>query len=122
MDRFPYDAEAREDQVCQLIDARTKAIRLDILMKRQSTTDAVAARLPIRDEDEARALLWNAVTGGSSAVGAEQMGAVEFAIFREAEALAEKDVADMARARAVEAAEESASLRLWNSYFSRSAA
>lgn len=97
---FPYDAEAREDAICQLIDARTKAIRTDILMRRQSTTDAVLARLPIADEDEARSVLWKAVTGGSSAVGAERMGMVEYAIFAEAEELAEADVEDMERNRA----------------------
>lgn len=100
MDRFPCAAEDREKQICQLIDARTKAIRLDILIGRQSTTDAVAARLPIRDEEEARAVLWNAMVGGSGAVGAERMGQVEFAMFAEAEELAKADVADMERGRA----------------------
>jgi hypothetical protein len=97
---FPYDAEAREDAICHLIDARTKAIRTDLLIKRESTTDAVLARLPIADEDEARAVLWKAVTGGSSAVGAVLMSAVEYAIFAEAEELAEADVEDMERNRA----------------------
>jgi CO/xanthine dehydrogenase Mo-binding subunit len=97
---FPYDAEAREDQVCQLIDARTKAIRLDILTGRESTTRAVLERLDIdADEDEARMVMWRAVVCGSSAVGAEHAEAVAHAIFKEAEALAEADVAEMERSR-----------------------
>lgn len=98
---FPYDAEAREDQVCQLIDARIKAIRMDILIGRESTTDAVLARLDIdADEDEVRRILWAALVGGSHAVGVGLVGLVHLAIFEEAEALAEKDVADMERNRA----------------------
>jgi CO/xanthine dehydrogenase Mo-binding subunit len=98
---FPYDAEAREDAICQLIDARTKAIRLDILTGRESTTKAVLERLDIdADEAEARMVVWRAVVCGSSAVGAGHAEAVAHAIFKEAEALAEADVADMERGRA----------------------
>ena len=103
MSHFPYDTEAREDQICQLIDARTKAIRLDLLIGRRSTTDAVLGRLDIRaDEIQLRTILWNAVAGGSSAVGADHAEAVSHAIFKEAEALAEADVADMERRRETE--------------------
>lgn len=100
MDRFPYAAEDREDMVCQLIDARIKAMRTDILIGRQSTVDAVLERLAIADEDVARTVLWNAVAAGSWAVGVDNAEAVQHAIFQVAEALAEWDVADMERRRA----------------------
>jgi hypothetical protein len=100
MTRFPYDAEAREDMVCQLIDARIKAMRTDILIRRQSTVDAVLECLELDTEDDAATVLWNAVAAGSSAVGVDNAAAVQLAIFQVAEALAEWDVADMERRRA----------------------
>jgi hypothetical protein len=101
MDRFPYTAEDREDKVCQLIDARIHAIKHDILIGRESTTLAVLDRMVVGDtEEEARAILWNAVVGGSCAVGVDNVMDVVSAIYFEAEALAEKDVADMERRRA----------------------
>jgi hypothetical protein len=104
---FPYDAEAREDAICQLIDARTKAIRMDVLIGRESTTQAVLARLEIdADENEVRRIVWAALVGGSHAVGAGLVGLVHLAIFEEAEALAESDVADMERSRAASADED----------------
>lgn len=114
---FVYDHEAREDAICQLIDARIKAIKADILIKHASTTDAVLTRLPIADEDEARAVLWKAVTGGSSAVGLKHASVVELAIFEEAQALAEADVADMERHREEAAAQERAGRAVFDALF-----
>lgn len=100
MDRFPLTAEDREEQVIELIDARIHAIKHDIRVNRVSTVEAVLARLPMRDEAKARQVLLDAVVGHSAAVGIEDAGAVELAIFQEAEQLAERDVADMERNRA----------------------
>lgn len=49
MSRFPYTAEDREDQVCQLIDARIHAIKHDIRANRVSTVEAVLERLDLGD-------------------------------------------------------------------------
>lgn len=100
MDRYPYAAEDREDIVCQLIDARIKAMRTDILMQRESTIEAVLERLVLETDEDPRAVLWSAVAAGSSAVGVDSAAAVQLAIFQVAEALAEWDVADMERSRA----------------------
>ena len=101
MDRFPYDAEAREDQLCQVIDASIQAIHHDIRIGRMSTTERVLDRLEVgATRDEARQILRAAVVGHSQAVGVKQAAAVQAAIYFEAEALAELDVADMERRRA----------------------
>lgn len=100
MDRYPYAAEDREEMVCQLIDARIKAMRTDILMQRESTIEAVLERLVLETDEDPRAVLWSAVAAGSSAVGVDNAAAVQLAIFQVAESLAEWDVADMERARA----------------------
>lgn len=101
MDRFPYASEDREDQVCQVIDSRIKAIHHDIRIGRMSTTERVLARLEVgATRDQALAILRAAVVGHSQAVGFKYAGAVQAAIYFEAEALAELDVADMERARA----------------------
>jgi len=100
VNRHPYTAEDREDMVCQLIDARIKAIRTDVLIGRQSTVDAVLEHLELDGEEDAAAVLWNALVGGSRAVGVDNAEAVAHAIFQVAEALAESDVADMERHRA----------------------
>jgi hypothetical protein len=103
MDRFPYDAEAREDKVCQLIDARIHAIKNDIRVDRASTVEAVLERLDLGDfEGDACEVLRQAVVGHSAAVGLDRAAAVEAAIYFEAEALAERDVADMERRRTEE--------------------
>jgi hypothetical protein len=104
MDRFPYDAEAREDKVCQLIDARIHAIKNDIRVDRASTVEAVLERLDLGDfEGDACDILRAAVVGHSAAVGVDNAAAVEAAIYFEAEALAQEDVADMERRRTEEA-------------------
>ena len=123
MDRFPYDAEAREEQVCQLIDARIHAIKHDILIGRVSTTEVVLERLQLDEgEDDARRVLWTAVVGGSCAVGVDNASAVQAAIYFEAEELAERDVADMERRRAESARDNRIEQRVYDRFFARSAA
>lgn len=100
MTSFPYQREVREDQICHLIDARIHAIKNDVRIGRATTIERVVTHLHIRATREvARATVRAAVVGHSRAVGVANAGAVELAIFREAEALAEQDVADMERSR-----------------------
>lgn len=118
MDRFPYTAEDREDQVCQLIDARIHAIKHDIRANRVSTVEAVLERLDLGDfEGDAREVLRQAVVGHSAAVGVAHAAAVEAAIYFEAEHLAERDVADMERRRAQSAQDARIEQRVWNHFF-----
>jgi NAD(P)H-nitrite reductase large subunit len=113
--RPPYDAEAREEKICQLIDARIHAIKHDIRVNRASTVSAVLERLDLGDfEGDACDILRSAVVGHSAAVGVDHAAAVELAIFHEAEALAEKDVDDMERYRVEESLSERAMRWLWN--------
>ena len=113
--KFPYDAEAREDKICQLIDARIQAIKHDIRINRASTVEAVLERLDLGDFDgDAADILRQAVVGHSAAVGVDHAAAVELAIFQEAEALAEKDADDMERHRAEESLSERAMRWLWD--------
>lgn len=114
MDRFPYDAEAREEKVCELIDARIHAIKNDIRVNRASTVAAVLERLDLgKFEGDAREVLHLAVVGHSAAVGVDHAAAVEAAIYFEAEALAERDVADMERRRPEESTAARAERWLW---------
>jgi hypothetical protein len=114
--------EARENKLCLLINARTHAIERDILTGRVSTTEAVLERMTIDgDEDEVRVILWTAVVGGACAVGAHSMSGVEAAIYFEAEALAEKDVADMERRRIDEARFDRIERRVYDHFFAREA-
>lgn len=123
MDRFPYTAEDREDQVCQLIDARIHAIKHDIRVNRASTVAAVLERLDLGSfEGDTAVVLYLAVVGHSAAVGVDHAAAVEHAIFKEAEALAERDVADMERHRAESARENRIEQRVWHHFFSREVA
>ncbi|WP_371763356.1 hypothetical protein [Massilia sp.] len=120
MDRFPYTAEDREDQVCELIDARIHAIKHDIRANRASTVAAVLERLDLGDfEGDAAEVLRQAVIGHSAAVGVDHAAAVEAAIYFEAEALAERDVADMERRRQESARESRIEQRVWNHFFAR---
>jgi hypothetical protein len=120
MSRFPYTAEDREDQVCQLIDARIHAIKHDIRVNRASTVAAVLERLDLGDtEEDAGDILRAAVVGHSAAVGVDHAAAVEAAIYFEAEALSERDVADMERNRADSARDSRIEQRVWNHFFSR---
>lgn len=122
MSRFPYTAEDREDQICQLIDARIHAIKHDIRANRVSTVEAVLDRLDLGDfEGDAREVLRQAVVGHSAAVGVTHAAAVEAAIYFEAEALAERDVADMERRRADAARDNRIEQRVWNHFFARHA-
>lgn len=123
MDRFPYAAEDREDQIAQLIDARIHAIKHDIRANRASTVSAVLERLDLGDfEGDAGAVLHQAVVGHSAAVGVDHAAAVEAAIYFEAEALAERDVADIERRRAQSAQDARIERRVWNHFFSREVA
>jgi hypothetical protein len=118
MDRFPYAAEDREDQISQLIDARTHAIKHDVRVNRASTIEAVLERLDLGDFDgDARDILHAAVVGHSAAVGVDHAAAVEAAIYFEAEALAERDVADMERRHAESARDNRIEQRVWNHFF-----
>lgn len=118
MDRFPYDAEAREDQVCQLIDARIHAIKNDIRANRASTVAAVLERLDLGAfEGDACDVLRQAVVGHSAAVGVDHASAVEAAIYFEAEALAERDVADLERRRADSQRERRIEQRVFERFF-----
>ena len=123
MDRFPYAAEDREDQIAQLIDARIHAIKHDIRANRVSTVAAVLERLDLGDfEGDAGAVLHAAVVGHSAAVGVDHAAAVEAAIYFEAEALAERDVADMERRRTQSAQDARIEQRVWNHFFAREVA
>lgn len=117
MDRFPYSIEDREDQLAQLIDARIHAIKHDIRANRAnraSTIAAVLERLDLGDfEGDAAEVLRLAVVGHSAAVGVDHAAAVEAAIYFEAEALAERDVADMERRRVEESVSARAERWLW---------
>jgi hypothetical protein len=120
MDRFPYSIEDREDQLSQLIDARIHAIKHDIRVNRASTVAAVLERLDLGDSEEVAAeVLHLAVVGHSAAVGVDNAAAVEAAIYFEAEALAERDIADMERCRAESARENRIEQRVWNHFFAR---
>lgn len=120
MDRFPYTAEDREDQICQLIDARIHAIKHDIRVNRVSTVEAVLERLDLGDFDgDARDVLRQAVVGHSAAVGVDHAAAVEAAIYFEAEALAERDLVDMERRREESARENRIQQRVWDHFFAR---
>jgi len=120
MDRFPYSIEDREDQIAQLIDARIHAIKHDIRVNRASTVAAVLERLDLGDSEEVAAeVLHLAVVGHSAAVGVDNAAAVEAAIYFEAEALAEKDVADMERRRVESERDNRIEQRVWNHFFSR---
>jgi hypothetical protein len=123
MDRFPYSIEDREDQLSQLIDARIHAIKHDIRVNRASTVAAVLERLDLGDSEEVAAeVLHMAVVGHSAAVGVDNAAAVEAAIYFEAEALAERDVADMERRRVESERENRIEQRVWNHFFARSVA
>lgn len=118
MDRFPYSIEDREDQLAQLIDARIHAIKHDIRANRASTVTAVLDRLDLGAfEGDAAEVLRLAVVGHSAAVGVDHAAAVESAIYFEAEALAERDVADMERRREQAAQDARIEQRVWNHFF-----
>lgn len=120
--RMSEEAEDCELLLQRLIASRTDAIERDILTGRISTTEAVMERLTIDgDEEEVRVILWTAVVGGACAVGADSMSNVEAAIYFEAEALSEKDVADMERRRIEEARFDRIERRVYDHFFAREA-
>lgn len=108
MDRFPYDAEARENLLQQLVDARIHAVETDIFVGRPATVRAVAEKAgePFGDRslncdvDEAEALVRAAVVGRSALVGTRIAEVVQFAIYAHVLPLAQQDLADAERARA----------------------
>lgn len=130
MDRFPHDAEAREQQLQRLIDARIHATENDILIGRKTVVRAVAEKTGEQhgdrslncDEDEAEALVRAAVIGRSAIVGARIAEVVQYAIYAHVLPLAQADLADMERRRAQAAQEARIEQRVWNHFFARSAA
>jgi hypothetical protein len=105
MDRFPYDAEARDNKLQQLIDARTQATESDIFTNRAAIVRAVAELASAQfgdrglncDADEAEALVRAAVVGRSVLVGARIAEVVSFAIYSYVLPLAQQDLADAER-------------------------
>lgn len=122
MDRFPQDAEAREQQLQRLIDARITATENDIMLGRMSTVRAVAAKVGEQqgdrslncDEDEAEALVRAAVIGKSWLVGARIAEVVQYAIYAYVLPLAQGDLAEIERYRVEESIAVRAERWLWN--------
>ena len=108
MDRFPHDAEAREQQLQRLIDARIHATENDILAGRATIVRAVAELASAQhgdrslncDEDEAEALVRAAVLGKSLLVGVRIAEVVQYAIYAYVLPLAQGDLADAEKRRA----------------------
>jgi hypothetical protein len=130
MDRFPQDAEAREQKLQQLIDARIAATENDIMLGRMSTVRAVAEKTGEQrgdrslncDEDEAEALVRAAVIGKSWLVGARIAEVVQYAIYAYVLPLAQADLADEERRRAESERESRIERRVWSHFFARSPA
>jgi hypothetical protein len=127
MDRFPYDAAARDDKLQQLIDARIQATEQDIFTNRAAIVRAVAELASAQfgdrglncDADEAEALVRAAVVGRSVLVGARIAEVVSFAIYSYVLPLAQADLADAERKRDEAAQDRRVELRVWNRFFSR---
>jgi hypothetical protein len=127
MDRFPYDAEAREQQLQRLIDARIHATENDILAGRKTIVRAVAELASVLrgdrslncDEDEAEALVRAAVVGKSVLVGTRIAEVVNFAIYAYVLPLAQGDLEDAEKRRAEAAQDERIQQRVWNHFFTR---
>lgn len=123
MSHVPYDAEARELKLQQLIDARITATENDILAGRAAIVRAVAEKAGAEfgdcslncDADEAEALVRAAVVGRSTLVGARIAEVVQFAIYTYVLPLAQQDLAEIERRRA----EESVSERVMRWLFDR---
>jgi hypothetical protein len=130
MDRFPYDAEAREQQLQRLIDARIHATENDILAGRMTIVRVVAELASAQqgdrslncDEDEAEALVRAAVLGKSTLVGARIAEVVIYAIYAYVLPLAQGDLADAEQRRADAAREQRIDQRVFERFFARSAA
>lgn len=122
MDRFQPDAEAREQQLHRLIDARIHATETDIIIGRKSTVRAVAEKAGEQhgdrslncDEDEAEALVRAAVIGRSAIVGARIAEVVNYAIYAHVLPLAEADLAEEEKRRAEESIAARAERWLWD--------
>jgi hypothetical protein len=127
MDRFPYDAAARDDKLQQLIDARSQATEQDIFTNRTAIVRAVAELASAHpgdrglncDADEAEALVRAAVAGRSVLVGARIAEVVSFAIYSYVLPLAQADLADAERKREEAAQHSRIELHVWNRFFSR---
>ena len=130
MDRFPYDAEAREQQLQRLIDARITATENDILAGRATIVRAVAELAGAQhgdrslncDEDEAEALVRAAVLGKSLLVGTRIAEVVQYAIYAYVLPLAQGDLADAEKRRADAAREQRIEQRVFERVFAGSPA
>ena len=102
MDRFPYDAEARDNKLQQLVDARITATENDILAGRTAIVRAVAEKAETLkcDADEAEALVRAAVLGKVALVGTRIFEVVQLAIYVHVLPLAQQDLANAERSRA----------------------
>jgi hypothetical protein len=125
MDRFPYDAEAREQQLQRLIDARIHATENDILAGRKNIVRAVAELASAQhgdrslncDEDEAEALVRASVLGKSALVGARIAEVVQYAIYAYVLPLAQGDLADAEKRRADAARDQRIEQRVFERFF-----
>ena len=130
MDRFPHDAEAREQHLQRLIDARIHATENDILAGRKTIVRAVAElasalrgdRSLNCDEDEAEALVRAAVLGKSALVGTRIAEVVNYAIYAYVLPLAQGDLADAEKRRADAARDARIEQRVFERFFAGSAA
>lgn len=121
MPNFPYDAEARDSKLQQLIDARIAATENDILAGRSAILRAVAEKAGEQqgerslncDQDEAEALVRAAVLGKSALVGARIAEVVSYAIYAYALPLAGLDLVDMERNRAESVADSRVERGTW---------
>lgn len=106
-----YSTEAQQEQLDRLIAARITAVDEDIFAGRKAVVSGVAALADLNaDEEEAEALVRAAVVGHSALVGSRIAGAVQLAIYEYALPLAEADLADAERSRAVSRAEDRAAM------------
>lgn len=102
MHRDQFTTEDRDDQVAEQLDLHIKAIALAVFTGCQQTVRAIAERLTELEcgAEEAEALVRAAVVGHSALVGVRIAGAVQAAIYFEAEARAERSVDGMEQRRA----------------------
>ena len=109
-----HDPIPADEQLLDLIGARTTATENDILAGRVTVVDAVAEVAGSRqgdfslrcEPDEAAALVRATVLGGSALVGARIAGIVNLSIYEYVLPLAEQDLADMDRSRRESADEQ----------------
>lgn len=102
-----HDPIPADEQLIELIGARTIATENDIIAGRAAVVDAVAEIAGNRagdftlrcEPDEAAALVRATLVGGSELVGARIAGVVNLSIYEYVLPLAERDLAEMDRSR-----------------------